>query len=62
MRIILTVAACITSYILYSQDTLMQKKIQADTLTVKWLEEVTVSASRMPEKLPFQLALKSAGY
>ncbi len=65
MRIILTIVVCITGYIVYSQDTIQQKKVQADTLAVKWLEEVIVSASRMPEKIlqsPVSIEKVTYGY
>ncbi|MGZ8524934.1 MAG: hypothetical protein ACXWV1_10925 [Chitinophagaceae bacterium] len=51
MRLILTIAVCITEYVLYGQDTISTTKIQADTLFVKYLEEVKVSASRVREKI-----------
>ena len=65
MRIFLTITICITGYMLYGQDTILTKKLQADTLSVKYLEEVIVSASRVREKIlqsPVSVEKVSEGY
>ena len=65
MRILLTIAICTTGYMLCAQDTVLSKNNQADTLTVKYLEEVIVSASRIKEKIlqsPVSVEKVSEGY
>jgi outer membrane receptor protein involved in Fe transport len=65
MRTLLTVAVCLTWHTLYGQDKHIQKKEAADTLTVKYLEEVIVSASRLPEKIlqsPVSIEKVTNGY
>ena len=65
MRIFLTITICITGYILYGQETILPKKSPADTLSVKYLEEVIVSASRVREKIlqsPVSVEKVSEGY
>ena len=49
MRFLLTIITCFTITTLPAQDTLRNK--QADSLTMKLLNEVTVYASRIPEKI-----------
>lgn len=51
MRVVLTIVACFTGYIFYGQDSLARKYTTTDTLSVKYLEEVIVSASRLPERI-----------
>jgi iron complex outermembrane receptor protein len=51
MRVILTIVACFTAYIFYGQDPLVRKSTTNDTLAVKYLDEVIVSASRLPERI-----------
>ena len=65
MRIILTVTVCFTCYILYGQEPTAQKNTTTDTLTVKYLEEVIVSASRLPERIlqsPVSIEKVTSGY
>ncbi len=65
MRIILIIAICFTGYILYGQDSLSRKNMTTDTLSVKYLEEVIVSASRLPERIlqsPVSIEKVSEGY
>jgi iron complex outermembrane receptor protein len=50
---------------LYGQDTIKASKILADTVSVKYLEEVIVSASRVREKIlqsPVSVEKVSEGY
>ncbi len=51
MKIILMIVICFMSHIFYGQDSLRLKKADGDTLAVKYLEEIIVSASRLPEKI-----------
>jgi outer membrane receptor protein involved in Fe transport len=51
MRIVLTIVASFTGYIFYGQDSLARKSTTIDTLVVKYLDEVIVSASRLPERI-----------
>ncbi|MEJ7738123.1 MAG: TonB-dependent receptor [Chitinophagaceae bacterium] len=51
MKAPLTIAICFASSLLYGQDTLVPGKKANDTLHVKTLDEVIISASRMQERL-----------
>lgn len=65
MRTLLTVTVCFNCYILYGQDAPAQKTVANDTLTVKYLEEVIVSASRLPERIlqsPVSIEKVTNGY
>src|SRR5688572_15610050 len=65
MRVLLIIAVCIIGHMLYGQDTIPIRKAQADTLAVKYLDEVIVSASRLPEKIlqsPVSIEKVTLGY
>lgn len=51
MKLFLLSLLCITANLLHGQDSLPVKKQGADTLAVKTLDEVIISASRMQEKI-----------
>jgi hypothetical protein len=65
MKFFLTIIICFTGYMANSQDSILRKKVQPDTLSVKYLEEVIVSASRVREKIlqsPVSVEKVSEGY
>ncbi len=65
MRTFLTIAISFTGYMAFAQDTILTKKLHADTLSVKYLEEVIVLASRVREKIlqsPVSVEKVSEGY
>lgn len=51
MKIIPGIIFCLITFVLHGQDSLIRKNHPTDTFIVKYLEEVTVSASRIPERL-----------
>jgi len=51
MRVVLTIIACFAGHIFYGQDSIAKKNITTDTIVVKYLEEVVVTASRLPERI-----------
>ena len=66
MRVLLIIAICLISSVVWGQDsTFPEKFASADTLAVKYLEEVIVSASRLPEKIlqsPVSIEKVTLGY
>ena len=51
MRIALTMLAFLSGYLLHGQDSVARKNTAIDTFAIKYLEEVIVSASRVPERI-----------
>ena len=51
MRVLYTLLVCLINYVSYTQDSLVLKKEEGDTLAIKYLQEVIISASRLPEKI-----------
>ena len=65
MRVLLIIAICLISSIVWGQDSLSRKNTSTDTLAVKYLDEVIVSASRLPEKImqsPVSIEKVTLGY
>src|SRR6185503_12147710 len=63
--IIITIIIILTCSVARGQDSPTRKKNTADTLAVKYLDEVIVSASRLPEKImqsPVSIEKVSHGY
>ncbi len=65
MSVLLIIAICLISSAVWGQDSLSRKNTSSDTLAVKYLDEVIVSASRLPEKIlqsPVSIEKVTLGY